>query len=236
MQSRLLGAMRRLVYVADKVAVKEAAIAERDAYVNRLEQQLVTKSGPAKRPPCKGHTHAVETGHRRQNRRCQSSGPVARSPSPSPAARAQRTPLMSAPSPAPERGTVTSSPAVALRGTLHRPASTQAARSEVVGYRQKHELQSRARVVRQVSSQVKSSWASQDEGEMTGSLTLGRFASHSLLAVTSVEPYIVAAGGSVRPQSGVTDMSCIMPLTQQFRSPLACTHSYQPCIDCHNFL
>jgi hypothetical protein len=53
LQTRLLGAMRRLVYVADQLTSKNAVLKERDAYINRLEHQLVQahRVGAASKPP-----------------------------------------------------------------------------------------------------------------------------------------------------------------------------------------
>lgn len=213
MQSRLLGAMRRLVYVADKVAVKEATIAERNAYVNRLEQQLVTKAGPTKRPPCKGHTEAFKTGRRRPNGRCQSGGPDARSASPSTAARRQQTLLTTAPHQAPERRIVTSTLAAAPGKCSRRPASTQA-HAEVSGYRQKHEMQSQARLVRQAGPQVTASLASLHaaaDGTQLRSPT-GRLDANSLVAGASVEPSIIAGAGATSPHSDFTGLPCVVLL------------------------
>jgi hypothetical protein len=43
LQTRLLGAMRRLVYSADQLSAKNATLKERDAYINRLECQIIQR-------------------------------------------------------------------------------------------------------------------------------------------------------------------------------------------------
>lgn len=211
MQSRLLGAMRRLVYVADKVAVKEATIAERNAYVNRLEQQLVTKAGPTKQPPCKGYTEAFKTGRRRPNGRCQSGGPDARSSSPSAAGRRQHTLLTTAPQQAPERRIVNSTPAAAPGKFSRRPASTQA-HAEVSGYRQKHEMQAQARLMRQAGPQVTASLASLHADGLQHRSPTGRLDANSLVAGASVEPSIIASEGAISPHSDCTGLSGVILL------------------------
>ena len=47
LQARLLGAMRRLVYVADQMSSKDAALKARDAYINRLECRLARPRQPS---------------------------------------------------------------------------------------------------------------------------------------------------------------------------------------------
>lgn len=55
LQSRLLGTMRRLVYVADELNTKNGVLKERDAYIRRLEFQLVqTHRRPGKSQSCGG--------------------------------------------------------------------------------------------------------------------------------------------------------------------------------------
>lgn len=185
MQSRLLGAMRRLVYVADKVAVTEATVSERDAYINRLEQQLVTKAVPEKRVPCKAHKDAVNTGRRRPNRRCKSGGPVARSPSPSPVARADFS-QQAASSPPSNLRPIASVPIVAPAGILRQPVLERKALLKAATYRQKHDVKSQARRESTSGSRLNSGCASHCKYEGTENLHGARLDAHSLVAATAV--------------------------------------------------
>lgn len=204
MQSRLLGAMRRLVYVADKAAVKDATIAERDAYVNRLEQQLVTKPASAQQPPCKARTDAVKVGRQRPNRRCHSHGPAFRSPSPSPGARSSmHTRMTGLSSQAKERGSANSTPAVGRVGALRRPATAGAGHSGSSGYRQKHALQSKARLLSQSGPRPSNGIAQQSVEQAANRVLFGRLGANLLEAATPATPSVVAAGGSATPESGV---------------------------------
>lgn len=200
MQSRLLGAMRRLVYVADKVAVTEATVAERDAYVHRLEQQLVTKSVPSKRVPCKAHTDAVNTGRRRPYRPCKTSSPVARSPSPSPVARTECSQLAAGSSPSNWR-TSANVPMVAPAGIPCQPFLQRNALPKAASYRQKYEAKSKARPASTPESQLNTGCPN-GTGIGTEKAHGARLDAHALVAATSAG-LTVMADDSPREFSGV---------------------------------
>lgn len=204
MQSRLLGAMRRLVYVADKVAVKDATITDRDAYINRLEQQLVTKPAPARQVPCKARTDTVKPDRRRPGRRCRSYGPAGRSPSPSPHARVTSSRVAGMRSCAKEKDSFSGTQPMASAGSLRRPVTAQAGRCGISRYREKHESQSKSRVAGHSRPRPSAGAAGQNAENKTGRPSLGRLDVHSLVAPTSVSPSVVAAGGSISPESGFT--------------------------------
>lgn len=221
MQSRLLGAMRRLVYVADKAAINEAAVAQRDAYVNRLEQQLVTQSIPAKSAGCKGTADTLKAVWKRPTRRCQSSGPIVRSQSPSPRARGEQGLAKLSSARARAEGSSNSTPS-----TLARPGSRQPPRAtDGNSYRQKHEENSKSR--RRVQSALLRSTSMGNHSHSLGETYEGSSNSHqarldslSLVAAPPVEEESKAS----TPHSQITGESTVFCTKFPFLNAVRCVY------------